>query len=799
MPKIEGTLGSLLQGVSQQPTHIRVEGQLTDQVNFMSDVSTGLTSRPASNQLFEMPTAETDYQFYDFQLNQRDYVMAYKREVIRVFDLDGTEYPINVPRNSARNYIGNRMKFHVFNDDGEDKLYCVNNNFTVRPDPNEVIGYPFSTAIATTLGGNFSRTYSLQVVIDGSRYIARYITPDGTGSTDADETRSEYIIQQLRSSLLANNTVGQDASDGILLNDFPDANVVVEDDVLLIMLPSNHTVTITSNDGDGDTILRTMARTIEDTLDLPKYAPHGTVVRVVGDADEADDYFLRFENSADNTPVGQGFGTSGVWVETNNPEEISQLNSNSLPHKLTQTETGFEFDRGDWQGRRVGSEDTNPLPSFVNLRINDISGFEGRLVITAGPNVIMSRTNEPEDFFRKSALSIIASDPIDMKSTKDGSVTLDWIVPFDRDLILFSDPGDSQFVVTGGGITPDNASLVLTTSYEMSGDTRPVTTGRTIVFPFESGIYSGMKEFFTNDAISTNGADNLTDIQDRYIVGKVNNLVSSNNFNYLALTTGNSEYSNRIWIYKYLWEGSERRQASWSYWELSDEIRHLFFINSTLYAVVHDEGRFYVVGMNLNKEHDLEGFHITLDRKNRIPVEASNIIRREFSDAVIVQSNRCLNPGRETIPLSITQDGDEYIYQLNPRDCPVNSRVYTGRRVTREIEPTMPRIRDDSGTTISSARIVVQNFVVHLTESSDIQATMNCIYRQPYSFYPRRFPLDDEVGDPNQNLIMDYSLEIPWGERADLSSMVLTSRDVRPTTILEIEWQGQVTGTKRRV
>ena len=265
--KVEGSLGALLQGVNQQPARIRLEGQVTEQINYMSDISTGLTSRPASDQLFEFTGVSEETKFHAFQLNQVDYVIAYGN-TMRIWDVSGKEYTVNYEDADVQNYIGPNMQFHVFNDDSEDILYCNNSDVVVRAQDN-VDGYPFRVALVTALGGQFSRTYSVEVVIDGQTYAASYQTPDGTGNNDGEDTRSENIIEQLTSQLVSLN--------------IPDALVVRQDDVLQVRVSSDADISVTVSDGDNGTILRSMAETIEDTADLPQFAPHGTIVRVIGD------------------------------------------------------------------------------------------------------------------------------------------------------------------------------------------------------------------------------------------------------------------------------------------------------------------------------------------------------------------------------------------------------------------------------------------------------------------------------------------------------------------------------------
>lgn len=782
---VQGTLGSMLQGVSQQPERIRVDGQVSEQVNMYSDVATGLSSRAGTDLVGILAGADNTLKYYDLELKGSRYILGYKAGTLKAWTTGGSAMNIS----GDQTYVGNDMRFHVF----DDVVYAANRDTVVVTDP-AVTGFPFHVALVTALGGNFSRDYKVTIKFsDNSTITSTYTTPDGDVAGDADQTASSYIIEQLRLGFNATQDDGN--GNQVPINTIP-PGVVIEaaGDVLLVRYTS--TMTVTVDDGDAGTVLRAMADIVDDQTDLPKFAPHGTITKVVGDAAEEDDYWLRF-NSDTTDVVGDGFGDTGVWEEWYNVTQPNTLDPSTMPHAITLSGVTFTIAEAAWEARRVGDEDSNPFPSFVGNAIRDIGGFESRLVFVAGPNVVMSRTREPLDFFRKSATVLVDSDPIDMKSTKEGSATLDWIVPFDRDLILLSDPGDSQFVVTGGGITPENASLVLTTSYEMFGLSRPVTTGRTLVFPFKSGAYSGIKEFFTNDTVSTNGADTLTEVQNRYIPGNVTGMASSKNFNLLLITTDATDATNTVWTYKYLWDGTNRLQSSWSQWIMPDAVLKCFFDNSVVYFVLDTVDGVTLSKLDMNRPIDATlDYHPCMDNKDVVSTIA-NKVTLSYSGATFVQYTGAPNEGIEIKPdlVLTTETGyDYYFYSL-----PEGTQLLAGKRFSRYIDPTMPRLKDRNGATISSAKLTIIKFMLHIEDSGEIDVTLRSPYRQDYTFKPYRYPLDDEPTDPNRSMLTSGVIDVPWGERADLSSMRISSDDVRPTTILELEWQAQVTGSRRRV
>jgi len=776
MTTAQGTLGSLLQGVSQQPARIRLEGQVTEQINMYSDVATGLTSRSGYDLIGTLPNASSNLKFGELFLQGSNYIVGYTTGTLKIWNDSGVEQSLVVE--SGTNYIGTDMRFSVF----DDKVYLTNRDLTVEQ-RTSAEGYPFHVTLVSALGGNFTRTYKVTITFsNGVVSTATYTTPHGENSGDAALSNSTYIITQLRNQLRTN---------------VPAGTVVASSGEVLLVYNSTLSMTCVVDDQDAGTILRSMTDTVEDTTYLPKYAPHGTVVKVLGDEADEDDYYLRF--TADNTTAtGQGFGRTGVWEEWFDVTEPNTLVNSTMPHVLSLDSSGFTLDQGSWEGRRVGNEDSSPMPSFVGNTIRDIGGFESRLVVVSGPNVIMSRTNNPLDFFRKSATVIVDSDPIDMKSTKESSVTLDWIVPFDRDLILLSDPGDSQFVITGGGITPENASLVLTTSFEMFGQARPVTTGRTLIFPFRSGVYSGIKEFFTNDSVSTNGADTLTEVQNRYITGNVNAMASSKNFNMLLITSDDPSTQGTIWVYKYLWDGNKRIQSSWSKWTFDYPVLFMFFDNSTIYFLLDRNNDVILSKMDMNRPVDaILDYHITMDNKQIVQVSENKVVL-SYPNATFVQRLGCPSPGLEVIPSITVETSNGYEYHFVD---PIldGMELVAGTRFTRELQPTMPRLKDKNNATVSSAVITITVFKIHVEDTGILSTTMLSPYRNDYTYTINRYPLDDDPLDPSRSMLTTGSIEIPWGEQAHLAELLVTSDDIRPTSILEIEWQAQITGSRRRL
>lgn len=776
MSFVSNTLGPMLQGVSQQPNRIRVDGQVSEQVNMISDVASGLSSRPATNDKGVLGTL-SGLEFANVQFKGTQYIFGYKAGELHVWDTEGTNKPVNYGSASAQAYLGTDLRFHVV----DDEIVFTNRTKTVAT-AAATETRSFHAGIITCLGGAFSRKFSVTLKVAGEADLeVSYSTPDGTSSGDAEKASSEYIITQLHTALAALSL-----PTGMTLE--------VAEEVLLIKYSKS--MTIVASGGEGGALLRAATDNVDVVANLPRFAAHGTIVKVAGASVTTDDYYLKFH--VDGITVdGTGFGQVGTWKETAKPDEVYKLDEATMPHRLVPDAGGFRVQPVEWRPRRVGDSESNPMPSFLGNSVRDINSFEGRLVFVAGPNVVMSRTNRMYDFFRKSATVQVATDPIDIKSTRENTVTLDWIVPFDRNLILISDPGDSQFLIKGGsGLTSTTASMVLTTSFEMFGQARPVTTGRTMIFPFKVGKFSGLKEFFTQDTIANNAADTLTEVQDRYIVGQVDLLASSKNFNMVLCTTNDPTTKGTVYVYKYLWDGSERMQSAWSKWEFAGDIEYLFFVNSEAYFVFAEDGKYRLMQMDLNRPVSEFGYHLSMDRISQQTAQAHSTgetsVQLTYSGATFVSQRL------KSVVVPIKTAGNLYVF--NEEQVRAGDVLYCGLPFEWLLQPSEPVVKDRNGRVVSSAKITVRDYTVHLEQSGWITAVFKSpYYQQDREFKPHIFTLDGDPLDPTGLQVRSTEVQIPWGERSDMSSLVIKSSDIRPATILELEWRGQRVGGKGRL
>lgn len=348
-------------------------------------------------------------------------------------------------------------------------------------------------------------------------------------------------------------------------------------------------------------------KTVQKFSLLPTSAPNGFVVKVAGESGSTtDDYYVRY-NAEGN-----------IWEECQRPGVTLAFDLESMPHVLKRTETGaFSFEKAEWAERETGDDDSNPEPSFVGQKISDIYFHKNRLGFVSGENVILTRTASFFNFWIASAQAIQDTDPIDLAVSDNKIDTIHYAVPYDEDLVLFSD--DAQFMLqSDGALTPKDAMIPpAVTRFGSSKKAKPVAAGRNLYFTAERSTHTTIREFFTAaDNTDSKDAQDITAHTPNYIPNGVYKIVPSGVENVLLFFTEGEE--NAIYVYKYLFIDSVKQQAAWSKWDLQGRILGAEFVDSYLYLVIQRESATCLERISFaynTQDFPEEPYRIYLDRK----------------------------------------------------------------------------------------------------------------------------------------------------------------------------------------
>ena len=327
-------------------------------------------------------------------------------------------------------------------------------------------------------------------------------------------------------------------------------------------------------------LMRVFQKTINEVTLLPNMCRHGYIVQVKNARmSDEDDYYLRFdgENQLDGT---------GSWTECAKPGIAKTLTNMPLVIQRTAATT-FTVRQFTYQDRRVGDDNTNPLPTFEGKRINKVLFFRNRLALLAGENVILSRpgTLGTPDFFIESALTVSASDPIDISAASMFPSDLFDGIEINAGLLVFST--NQQFLLSTDDtvLNPDTAKLRSVSTFNYNKDIPPISLGTTISYLDNSGKFSRLNEMANT---SREGEPDVVEISKLVptLLPKDLDLFTNSRENSIILIGKTN--SDTVFGYKYLAIGDKRQQQAWFKWKLNNPLLYHFIINDEYFFVDTD-------------------------------------------------------------------------------------------------------------------------------------------------------------------------------------------------------------------
>ena len=345
-------------------------------------------------------------------------------------------------------------------------------------------------------------------------------------------------------------------------------------------------------------LLNVVAGKVNDIGDLPSQCKHGMVVEVINSVAEEDNHYVKFFGNNDKDG-------EGTWEECAKPGRTIRLKRSKMPVVLIRTADGnfrlTELDGSSytvttadgpvtasapqWDDALVGDDVTNPEPSFVGKNINKLVFFRNRLGILADENIVMSRPGDFTNFFSKSAIQFVSSDPIDIAASSEYPAILFDAIQVNTGLILFSK--NQQFMLTTDSdlFSPTTAKINALSTYNFNSTTNPISLGTTIGFLDNAGKNS---RFFEMAQVQREGEPEI--IEQSAVVSNLfeNDLktISNSRENSLILFSENDQ--SVLYGYKYFDQITERKLAAWFRWTLPGTIKYHCMQDDALYVVLEN-------------------------------------------------------------------------------------------------------------------------------------------------------------------------------------------------------------------
>ena len=270
-----------------------------------------------------------------------------------------------------------------------------------------------------------------------------------------------------------------------------------------------------------------------------------------------------------------------------------------MPHELLSTAPDtFIFREVAYEDRLVGDLNTNPTPSFVGKKINGVFFSNNRLGFVSGPDVILSTTSDYYNFFSKSALTQIDTDPIDLNCNSTVPTDLSYVLPVPQGLLLFSTR--QQFLLSSGdvGMTPRTVFLRKLSNYECDYDIPAVDLGTYQLFITKTTGYSKVMLYQIPDLDQPPLVGDVSKVVTGWIPLSVDTLISNPESDFIFLTDRSSNY---IYFFRRYNDGAQDLIQSWYRWEMTGNVLTAFTPADTMFVVTEQGDQAVLSNIDLNQ------------------------------------------------------------------------------------------------------------------------------------------------------------------------------------------------------
>ena len=750
MPLISTSFPNLNGGVSQQPAAQRLETQCEAQENALPLVIGGLVKRPPTENVGELKQsggADLDLANSFIHFIQRDesekYVLSVKPNgELRIHDIaDGAIKTVTVDDASSTTYLtdsapqDNLRAMTV-----GDVTWILNKSKTVAMTSATATANPHTHSallwvrnsgagfrIKVTIGSSFAQVeHNFDATLDQSNNSAIEVSnPTFPRTQDIAAILTNGVVESaVKDTTYSGVSGGLEAISGI--------TVVRAGSVLYIHSSSDFQITV--EDSLGDNAHNLIKEEAQEFSDLPGVAYNGQIIKVSGSPEsEVDDYFVKFETNLAGT-TGMG---SGLWVETAEPGIKTTIDPDTMPQVLVRLPNGdFILKKADgnvpsaasgavpdlwptlkFTERTTGSNLTNPLPSFIDTKINDMAYFKGRLCFISGEDVSLSEAGEFFNFFRTTVIQLLDSAPIDVGVGGTDVNKLTRAVPFSDRLVVFSER--AQFIVQGSPIlSPTTATVTRATTFNSSGTCVPALAGNTLFFPFSRGTFSGVREFYKTNETDINFDATESTIQvPKYIEGAIKSMTVSSHDDIMVIRASSS---STLYAFKFFRTSQGRVQSAWFKMNFAEaNILEIAFLQQSLYMVVKRGTATYLEKMDLQTgKVDSGATYVTsLDRRIKVTPGSPGT-------TITLPTDYVLTTEEQAIVQVVSTDGEVMTIASATASSITLKEEYTGSEsfyiglpYTMRYEltkPTLKRNRSDTGNveTIATGRHQIRYMTV---------------------------------------------------------------------------------------
>jgi hypothetical protein len=417
----------------------------------------------------------------------------------------------------------------------------------------------------------------------------------------------------------------------------------------------------------------------------------------------------------------------------------------------------------------------------------------------------MSRNGSFFNFFRETATTILDDDPIDVGASHVKVSILNSAVPFQDDLLLFSE--NTQFRLAGNEmLTPKTVSMKPITEFVNDPDVTPLTLGTSVFFAAKRGDYEALWEYIIDKSTGSPDVSEVTSHVPAYLPNGVFRIVGRTNENFVGvLSTGDQ---SAIYVYKYYWSANQKLQAAWQRWELTGNptILNAEFVESDLYVVVKRSDGVYLERLRVkpNAVDEGLGFLVHLDQR----VHTDQLVAPTY-DAGTNTTTFTLPYEPPADIFAVTAPGgtglaarslevvsvDAGTKTVKVRSDVTTEPMWFGTTYERRYRFSRFFIRQPATnggtTTVQSGRLQLSHMTLTYDKSAYFRVEVTPVGRQTYTYEVT----GRDLGDANNVLgtvpLISSKKAIPILSRNDRVTIDIVNDSWMPSSFISVEWFGR--------
>lgn len=738
MSYMESAHKNLLMGVSQQAPQDRVPGQLSTQLNMISDPVTGLRRRPGTEFINVLADLDLDTavrpRVYHTDINNRSVVMLVFPHTgdLLVFD-DQTGEELYRPATTPYLQAASASLIQLVT--MGDEVFIVNLGIKPGKLPPTGTKNPKRFGYFYVVAGQYAKDYTLTFTNSqtGLSYIATYTTPTGQAPGDPALTSVHAIAWALYGKVYGLAAIPGDAARPAITEDpalQPIRDATVNKGLNMgyagFELDSTWDLTLTTNTGSG--FLRPSGdMNIRASDELPASLPTTAVFPATSGGVAFMDGVIVATGTSVNQTYFRWDQATGRWKEDAAYGDGTGMTN--MPMRLKWGTSGWTFTVPTYLPRPSGDKESNPDFNFLtSAGITGLTTFQGRLVFLSNEYACMSASNDPLRWYKRSAAGLADDDPVEVAA--QGTLTAPYVygVTYNKDLLLFS--RRYQAVIPGGGvITPRTATLSVTTTYEADVTASPIAAGRSLYFAAPRSLgYLGIHEMSPSPSTDSHYvADDITSHIPSYIIGPTAYMAGASTSG-IIVTGANTGPQDRMTVYQYIWAGADKVQQAWHRWELHKRVLGAYFSGDTMMLIVYHNQQVILLRLNLRAlsgaaglpapRYDMQlpvtcavagqlsvdsryfaGISHDLRAYRTSPGVGQFLERRVFDPVTVVGPNTI-------IPVPEAEVGQTYI---------------VGHGYPSLAEPSSPVVRDHNDVPITTTRATLRGYRVSFADTGEFQ------------------------------------------------------------------------------